>query len=50
MAVFASQERAERGWRALLGRVGLRVEYLMRYRRKRVMGLFWRDESMKIEQ
>lgn len=31
MAIFASQERSEKEWKALLGRVGLKVEYLMRY-------------------
>lgn len=31
MMLFASQERSEKEWKALLGRVGLEVEYLIRY-------------------
>lgn len=31
MTIFAAQERSEKDWRALLGRAGLRIEYIFRY-------------------
>ncbi|KAL9003222.1 MAG: hypothetical protein Q9188_003908 [Gyalolechia gomerana] len=34
MMLFASQERSEKEWKGLLGRVGLEVEYLIRYQKE----------------